>query len=279
MKRFLLVIVVSLFLPCLNVHGQMAVADAALTTLMRLTHGETIVYFAQQVENQVDQIKQFVTMIQNAEKQIEMARQNLESIKNIDSWDDFVNFYNRQLYYERMAIEKVKGMNVSIGKKNYSLYNLEGIANGLDDTYIKYWEKEFTEEQRREMWLALGLSPENYAFVQPYRQKGLEIAREMRAMSLIQEDKNQKDSVANKKKKDALAKDMAQTEDNKKMGQKEVLENILDVAIQTDEKLSDISAMQAKDMEMKGIDKALNSPIKPTPRPSNWDNAETAFQR
>jgi len=203
---------------------------------------------------------------------MEMATQNIKSFKNINSWDDFWGWYNRQLYYERMAEESVRGMNVTIGKKNYSLYDLEGISDGLDNTLgPKYWEKEFTEEQRREMWLGLGLSPSNYAYVQPYRQKALEVKRELFAMSSIQNERNKKTSEENKKDLEELKAD-SEKSDKDKMGQKEVAQMGVQATIRGVEVLEDMAAMQAKQMEAQGIKEALNAAPDSQPHLADWSN-------
>jgi len=180
-----------------------------------------------------------------------------------------MDWYNRQLYYERMSIETVKGMNVNIGKKNYSIYDLEGMAEGFDDTYVKYWDKEFTEEQRREMWLGLGLSPSNYAYVQPYREKGRQVARELFTLAEIQNNKNKKSSEENKKDLDDLKYDSTLPLD-KQMGEKAVMQRIWQVLIRNGETLEDISAIEAKRAQADGIDRKLKEPLKQTPELSKF---------
>jgi hypothetical protein len=278
MKRFLLILSVLIFLPCFNVFGQFAVVDAGLSALIGGTWIEEAALYAEMIAQDIIQINNLVQMVENAGKQIDMAAQNMKSIKDINSWDDFMDFYNRQLYYERRAIESVKGMNVTIGKKNYSLYDLEGIADGLNDTYIEYWNKEFTEDQIREMWLGLGLSPANYAFVQPYKIKNKEVARQLLAMSDMQNEKNKKTSEANKKDIDDLAADSKKPLDEQ-MGEKEVQQRILVSSIRNGETLGDIAAIEAKRAEKEGLDEALNKPLKQTPKISSWENGFESFKK
>jgi hypothetical protein len=268
MKRFLVFFAV-VFFPLQASHAQMVVADAAVAGLLEWTHAEKLIQYGQMIENGIESISHLKDQIEKTKQQIEMAAQNMKSAKDIKSWDDFMNWYNRQLYMERMAVETAKGMNVSIGKKNYSIYDLEGIADGLTDTYIDYWDKEFTEEQRREMWLGLGLSPANYAYVQPYRIKGKEIARQLLTASEIQNDKNIKDSDRAKEIMDMLAKN-ASLPPEEQMGQNEILQLQLELSIMTSEKLSDISSLIAKQMEDQAINHYLNQPLPQSPQLTSW---------
>jgi len=274
MKRFLGLLVV-VFFPLHSSFAQMIVADAAVAGLLQSTHAENLIRYIQMIDEAKNQVIHLKQQLEHAATQSAIAIKNMQGLKNVDSWDDFMNWYNRQLYYERRTIESVKGMNVSIGKKNYSLYDLEGIRDGLKDEYIDYWDKEFTEEQRREMWLGLGLSPSNYAYVQPYRVKGRELARQFIAMSQIQNERNLKNTEEYKKDRDAILLDDSLPED-KQMGDKELQQRILLATNRNGEALGDIAAMTAKQLEMQGIDKALDAPLKEPQQVSNWD---TGFER
>lgn len=274
MKRFLLLFVVLIFVPCVNSHAQLSVFDPILNTLMELSYADQVIYYAQSLKNGIETAIHLKDQVLKAEQMLEKTAQNMQSIKNVDSWDDFMDWYNRQLYYERMSIETIKGMNVTVGKKNYSLYDLEGIRDGINETYVEYWDKEFTEEQRKEMWLGLGLSPSNYAYVQPYRVKGREVARILLTMSEIQNEKNKKTSEANKKDLDDLAAD-AELPEDKQMGQKSVMQRIWQALIRNTEVQEDIAAMKAKELEMQGIDKALGEPLDNPQQVSSW---ETGFK-
>jgi len=261
MKKFFLLLVVVSF-SWLKAYGQAAlVFDASLNAFMESSHIDQKVHYAQMVKDNVQQIMYLKDQLEQAAKTVQMTAQNLQSLKDVNNWDDFMNWYNRQLYYERMSIETVKGMNVNIGKKNYSIYDLEGMAQGFDDTYVSYWEDEFTEEQRREMWLGLGLTPSNYAYVQPYREKGRQIARELFTLSEIQNEKNNKASEANKKDLDDLKYDSTLPPDEQ-MGEKEVLQRVLQSSIRNGEVLEDIAAIEAKRAEADGIDRKLKEPLK-----------------
>jgi len=275
MKRFLF-LTVAVFFACFNAHGQALVFDAFTSQLLENNQAQTMVKYALMLKDSATQIEQFITMIEQTGKQIDMSMQNLANLKNIDSWNGFKEWYNNQLYLEHMAVETVKGMDITIGKKNYSLWDIDSIADGLDNTYGEgYWNKEFTEEQRREMWITMGLTPANYAYVQPYRQKAREISREMLAMSEIQNRKNQAYNYEIQRYIDAIQAD-ARKPSEQQMGEKAYLQIQTSSLFRIEQELMDISSNQAKMMEAQGVNDALNRPLHQTPEftkfPDNaWD--------
>jgi hypothetical protein len=102
-------------------------------------------------------------MVDHLQTSAERSLQNLGSATDIKSWDDFKDWYNYQLYLERQTIRTFENMKVNIGGKNYHFTDVLGIYDGLKWETIEFWDNEFTEEQRREMWTKAGLSPANYA--------------------------------------------------------------------------------------------------------------------
>jgi len=143
MKRFLFVLLVFIFFPCVTVYGQVFF-DAVIAATLQASHAEQVIHYAQMVSDNIMQIEQFRQMIENTGKQMDMAVQNLASIKDIGSWDDFMDFYNRQLYLERQTMQAYDNMNVTIGKKQYHISEINNIGGAMKDEYIDYWNKEFT---------------------------------------------------------------------------------------------------------------------------------------
>jgi len=167
MKGLWILLLVVFFAPMLS-YGQLAVVDAVLEGLITGTWIEEALFYGEMIANDVIQIEQIYTHVEYTIKAYERQIKNLETIGDIRSWDDFKQWHNRQLYLEKLAEESFTGMNVSIGNKNYSITDVEGIASGARDNYVEFWNKEFTEDQRQEMWMGLGLTPSNYAYVQTW---------------------------------------------------------------------------------------------------------------
>jgi hypothetical protein len=171
MKRFIFVFLVVAFLPATRINSQVVTVGAVTDLLMQKAHADQILYYVDSLAELVKTAEKTEAMFENLEKQFQNQIQNISNISQIHSYKDFMNWYNRQLYLERRTEETWNNMHITIGKKNYKITDAKGIGYGLQDTYIDYWNKEFTEEQRREMWVELGLTPSNYAYISTWRER------------------------------------------------------------------------------------------------------------
>ncbi|GBU28248.1 hypothetical protein R84B8_01806 [Treponema sp. R8-4-B8] len=277
MKKFLLIFLFLFFITCLNVYGQIAmVFDEAVDALLTAANIQQYIYYAQQLADNITQIDHFVTMIENTGKQIDMAAQNLRSLKDVNSWDDFMDFYNRQLYLEQAAMESFDNMSVSIGRKQYKLTDIYGIGEGLQDTYIDYWNKEFTEDQRREMWLSLGLTPANYAYVQPFRAKASEITKQNLAAAGIQNEWYMRNMKNNEQRLKKIAEDQLKP-DESKMGSKEIMMMMLETLLETNKVTNDMAMNQAQEREERAVKDALGNTPNTDPPLADW--SEKGFDK
>jgi ASC-1-like (ASCH) protein len=213
--------------------AQIAVVTAPiLETVMEVTHVDQIIYYAQSIEQMVQSAVNSYNQLQNMIRMEERALQNLKGIADVKSWDDFMNWYNRQLYLERQAENKFKTLGVKIGGKTYRVADAEDIPDALKTSYVDYWKEDFTDEQRREMWLNLGLSPANYAYVQTWKEKEKALAR----IILTKPEVINEDSMAslsrNYEIQGILKEDKAKP-DGEKMGEKGLLSLMLEVLLDT----------------------------------------------
>jgi len=269
MKKFLLIFLVLIFLPFLNVYSQLTVIDSALHTLLSATGLEQAIYYGKQLADNVEQIENLVKTVENGKQQIEMAAKNLKSVSSIKSWDDFKSWYNRQLYLEKKAMDTFKNMKVKIGKKSYNITDIEGMFDGFNDSYIDYWNKEFTEKQRREMWMELGLTPANYAYVQPFRAKATEFIKQGLTEVDVQNEEYMENMTKIKEHQDKLAEDYLKPEDEQ-MGDKEIQFMSLEAQLQISKSLSNLEMSMARIMQKKAIEDALNNTPTNMPRAGSW---------
>jgi len=269
MKKLLIMTVLLLTMTVLPVYAQLAVVDGLAGGLLLETKIEQGVYFAQQVSHMIKNVQHMATQVQHMVETTERAIQNLASAQNIHSYKDFMAWYNRQLYLERMTVDAFKNANITIGKKNYKFSDAEGILSGVKETYVDYWDKEFTEEQRREMWLGLGLTPANYAFVQPLRAKAKDIYRQNLFLSQIQNEEYQEDMGKNNEWNEKLAEDKDK-ETSEKMGLKQILSGILETLLRNNKKLNNIDMNIARKMELDAINAHLDETPAMAPPLSDW---------
>jgi len=252
-KIFVLFCLAFIILAGQSVHAQMGVFDATLNALLSVTQVEQLVKFGQMIENGSEQIfylkNQFETMGEN----LKMTVDNLSRIGEIGSWDDFMEWHNRQLYLEKKTEDSFTGMNISIGSKNYSLWDVEGIGYGIKETYVDYWDKEFNDEQRKEMWLGLGLTPSNYAYVQTWREREQSLARKFLTSSSIQNEEYIKGMTRNNEFLKKLAGDADRDIDDK-IGEKELAAMNVEMSIHNNKALNDLIMMASDLMEMKAVE-------------------------
>jgi len=270
MKKLLILTALAIAMARLPVHAQMvATLDAFVQGLFVDTWLEQTVHYAQTAMQWAKELDHFKQQAEHAAFVVERNLQNLQSAGDIHSYKDFMNWYNRQLYYERQTMDAFKNANINIGKKNYKFSDVEGIASGLKETYVDYWNNEFTEDQRREMWLDLGLTPANYAFVQPLRSKAHDLYQQNLFASEVQNEEYMADMQNNNKWQNKM--DADKNKDSKdKMGEKEILEGMLETELNNNRALNNISMYTARQLEIAATDKYIQDTPYDAPPMSDW---------
>jgi len=272
MKRFILLVLVVVFLPVTTAHAQVTIIAAPIMdAILAMSYAEQVIYYAKSLVEMVTTAEQTVHMVENMGKQIQKQVENLSNIGNIHSYQDFMDWHNRQLYLKRMTEETFTNMNVTIGKNNYKLTDVEGIAYGLKDTYVDYWNKEFTEEQRREMWVNLGVTPANYAYIQTWKALEQQIAREFLAARAIHNKEYQKNMEQDKKNTDALVNDkLKDPDDPTKMGDKGIAVINAETNIASNKILNNIDGRLADMQEKQAIEIYQRNTPSDEPPMSAW---------
>jgi hypothetical protein len=233
-------------LPCL--HAQMVVADAAVTALLTKMGADQLVYYAQSLYQMVDSAQNTYNQFQNMLRAEERALQNLKGIQDVKSWEDFMKWQNRQLYLEKEAENRFLNMGVKVGGKNYTLKNIEDIPEGFKDTYIDYWEEDFSEAQRQEMWAKLGLAPSNYVYVKSWENREKALAQNLLTKKDVLNDDNKKWYERINEIKNILVDDKTKPEEDK-LQEKSLLQYLLEVMMDTNRVTRDMAYDQAEKNE------------------------------
>jgi hypothetical protein len=268
---FLLLLILLFSIP---VYSQLAVTAPILETLFYESGLERVIHYAQMVADNVTQIELLIEQGQNMARTVQMTANNWRALGDVRSWNDFTDWYNRQLYMEQMTEQAFMGMSITIGNRSYPLMDIEGIARGIDETYIRYWENEFTPEQRQAMWVGLGLTPSNYAYVQTWRDRNHQVARRLFANAEIQNQNSMEQAIRDNEITTRVAQDQFLDEDDR-LGERELLAYVLETMLSSTRQLREISGQIADIMQLQAVQYYLLQTPSDAPVISNWPDPST----
>jgi hypothetical protein len=224
--------------------AQVVELGAATQALMTATHIEDIVKYGLMIQNQIQAFQNFQQQLQQAKDAAQRAKSNLAGAKDIGSWDDFMSWYNRQTYLEQQADSGYKNLGVDIGGKKYNVSDVDAMADAMQTEYVDYWNNDFSEAQRREMWEELGMSPSAYVYTKTWRTKEEDLSKQV----LTQKDTINKENMDSTKRTNDILNDIAEdankSEDDK-MGEKEIAEKNLEITADTNLAIRNMAYDQA----------------------------------
>jgi hypothetical protein len=252
MKLFLLITMV-LFFSKAELHSQVLVLDSTVAGILTATGIDKLIQYGYMVSNTAAQVRETINLIENTGTMINRAVQNLGSLRDVESFSDFMDWYNRQLYFERMAGQAWGNTRVTIGNNQYHLMDIEGMAHGFSETFIDYWDNEFTDAQRRAMWLNLGLTPANYAYVLPFRQRHREVTNKFFVSGQVNNERYMEDMIRNNRNQSKLANDDSLNLEDK-MGDKEVAMIIAETSIANNIALRDLTMLMSDYLEFVSLE-------------------------
>ena len=254
-----------------NANAQAAVTAPILEGLMASMKIDQVLYYASSLEQMIQSGVNTYNQFQNMLRMEKMAMDNLKGITNVQSYDDFMTWYNRQLYLERQAENKFKNIGVNIGGKNYRIEDISEIPNAMKETYIDFWDQELSAKQREEVWRKLGLSPANYAYVQTWKKREDAIAKSILTKIETANEEYMKDMERNKEMLDRIAEDKNKSEEQK-MGEKELLSMLVEVNVANNKKLNDMAIDNAEANEMELVrNKQEETPPNPPRLSESWN--------
>jgi len=269
MKRLLILLLVVFFVPVLS-YGQVSVLEPLILHALQSSGAEDLIYYGQMVANGVKQLEFIEKQSKAMGKSLEMAYRNLLTAGDIKSFDDFMDWNNRQIALEKRFEDSIMNYRVNIGGKNYAVIaDIESAAYGLKDTYVDYWDREFTEEQRKEMWLSLGLTPSNYAYVKTWEKREQELAHDFLVYHQVQQEERALRHNRHSEMLSALANDSLNDEDNK-ISDKELAAMQVDVLVDISTGIDEMIGMQAQVMEWEAVKNYQSRTPSDAPALSKW---------
>ena len=197
-KLYIFALIVCLFFPAQKTH-----AAGAVAALLEVQILADAVFYAGQLAEMAMAVKHAYAQLKELKDSAERAVNNLKGVADIQSISDFKNWFNRQLYLERETEYRFNRLGVKIGKTNYKLFDIDKIPDALKYEYYDKFKNDFSEEEKRDMWVSMGLSPGNYAYIKTWQDRNEKIAREIRTHNDVfadefEEAANRNDNLMNK---------------------------------------------------------------------------------
>jgi len=193
MRKFFKVLFVAIFFVFpLRVHASGIAAaaaeisgSAAIITAMEQIHATELVQFLATAKKTFETARD---TYKNLEKAIEVERKawnNIRSVVDIRSVEDFMSWTNRTMYLARQEEDIYNQMGVRIGNKTYKMHEIDQIPDAMRNSFRDPFEGDFTEEEKRNMWIKLGLTPGNYNYMKTWEERNNKIAKRILTYSDI----------------------------------------------------------------------------------------------
>jgi hypothetical protein len=265
MKKVFLLLLSAVF--SFNLYSQMAVADAFVLGAIKGTWIEQAAYWGQQVAQTAQSVEYLYQQTVNMVEAEKRAISNIRSIADVESFDDFMKWQNRQLYMEREVEERFESLGVRIGGKTYKAGQIDEIPGAMGSSFGKEYWNDFSEDQRREMYTTLGLSPGNYNYVKKWQQREDDFVRKIQVQSAILADENQQAA----ERYNRLINKYSQPADG--LDTNQILKNIHITQMQTEMALRDLARQISEKNEYDVAKDKLSATPPSPPRLSDTFNA------
>jgi hypothetical protein len=138
-----------------------------------------------QLEQTIISVQHLYDQLEHMKQSAERAVNNLAGVLDARSLSDFMSWFNRQLYLEREVERRYNNLDVTIGSKNYHISEIDKIPDAIKNEFVDNWGKELSEEEKRKVWVNMGLSPGNYMYLQTWQERGKKISQKVRTMNDI----------------------------------------------------------------------------------------------
>jgi ASC-1-like (ASCH) protein len=247
-----------------------AVTAPVLEGIMTATHADQIIYYAQSILQMVENATNTYNQFQNMLRAEQRALNNLKGLSNVKSFDDFMDWYNRQLYLDRQAEQRFTRLGVKIGSKTYRVADIENIPGAAKESYVDYWKNEFSDEQRKQMWINLGMTPSNYAYVQTWKTREKELMEKILTKKDVINEENMEAAQREQELLKALEEDAKLPEDQR-MGEKALAQMTLKELIELNRTMRNMAYDQAEAEERRlAREKAGDAPPNTTGLSGLW---------
>jgi hypothetical protein len=230
--------------------------------------GPTLLFFTGQFANQLQKSIEQIKLIKS---QIAEGIRQLKGAKNIDSWEDFNKWSNRQFYLAKQTDAAMARTMVSIDGTEQSLEEIIAYYDESSDSMTDKQRDAYSKKQQKEIYLKLGMSPTTYSYIQAMKAKKTPLQRNILTKVDTINRENQVSTERNNAIREELVKDRARADDDK-MAEKEVAQYSLEVAVDTNETIKRMAYDQAEAREAELLEKMEKRYVAEKPRVSETWN-------
>jgi hypothetical protein len=169
-----------------SVAGKAHAGGAAAAAIAATIEATQLEHLAATVANGLQIIESVQVAYNQLHYGIQVAEAALQNLRTFDpskiqSLDDWMDYANKQMALERRAEAVFSNLGVRAGGKTYSLMNALEIPEAVAEGEINQWNSEFTERERKKIWMRYGLQPANYYYMKTWREREKDLTAQMAA--------------------------------------------------------------------------------------------------
>jgi hypothetical protein len=185
MKKAKLTTVLVVVFLCISL-GKVYAGGAAAAAIATAIEGTQIEHLAATIINGIQIAKEVVIAYNHLQYGIKTAMAAIQNLKSFDfskmkTLDDWMNFANRQMDLERRTEAIFSNIGVRVGGKDYGLLDTLDIPQAIAENEFNQWNSQFTDRERKKMWVQYGLKPANYYYMKTWQQREKDLVGKMAA--------------------------------------------------------------------------------------------------
>jgi hypothetical protein len=194
MKKKIIVfcLLVFVLVPSVKTHAAGAASAAVTAAIHALQWSDsiaTILSWRQQVLDMRDNITNTYESMRRIVDTERRALENLRSIGDIRSIDDFWSWQNRVFFLARESEQHFNNIQFTVGNRSYGIREVDQIPDALRDNFSDPFARNFTDEERRRFLTQHGrLTAGNYVFMRSWQQRNQEIAQRIMSVDQVLAD-------------------------------------------------------------------------------------------
>ena len=238
--------------------AQMIIAAPILEGLITASRTENVIFYTQAIIEMAQSAINTYQQLQFAIRTYEQALRNMRNIREVTSFSDFMDWYNRQLFLERQTEARFRNMGVTVGGRRYSMTEIMDIPRDVNRSFSDVYAYGLTDAQRRNMWINLGLTPANYVYIRTWEAKQRDLAMGVLTRRQLRDEEAMQAAM----REHEIAQDINMDQfrsDADRMSEKTLLGLIAEVLMGTNRAIRDMHRDQLEAAELELVNRQLEN--------------------